>query len=69
MALILNAISATSMFVFGVGIIYILLDSTVGRLAILASKFEWRGLQIKDFVFLLIGIVLILGFTSFYLPY
>ena len=69
MALILNAISATSAFLFGVGIIYIFLDSTVGRLAFLQSKFEWHGLQVKDFIFLLIGIIVIISFTSFYLPY
>lgn len=69
MALILNAISATSAFLFGVGIIYIFLDSTVGRLSILESEFEWRGLQVKDFAFLLIGIIVIIRYTSFYLPY
>lgn len=67
--MILNTLSAASAFLFGVGIIYLLLDNTIGRLPILHSKFEWRGLQIKDFVFLAIGAGVILGFTSFYLPY
>ena len=67
--MILNILSAAIAFLFGVGMIYLLLDNTIGRLTILHSSFEWRGLQIKDFVFLAIAVGVILGFTSFYLPY
>jgi hypothetical protein len=69
MTIILNAISATAAFLFGVGVIYILLERMVGRLKILHSKFDLYGLQVKDFAFLAIGSFLILAFTSLVLPY
>lgn len=66
---ILNFISAAAAFIFGVGVIYIFLDATIGKLKFLHSKFEWYGLQVKDFVFLVISGFVILSFTSVVLPY
>ena len=65
---ILNSISATSAFLFGVGIIYIFLDATVGRIPWLHSKFEWRGLEIKDFAFLAVALVC-MYYSDLVLPY
>lgn len=69
MSAILNIVSVVAAFVFGTGIIYVLLDATVGKLKFLNSKFEWNGFQPKDFVFLFIGAFIILFFTSFVTPY
>jgi len=69
MNIILNSISVAAAFIFGVGIIYILLDTTIGRLRVLNSNFEWYGLQIKDFAFLAIGTLTILSSVSFVTPY
>lgn len=65
----LNVISSLLAFTFGTGVIYLIFHYTIGRLKFLDSKFEWNGLQIKDFVFLGIGAFIILFFFSFYLPY
>jgi len=69
MAIILNTISVTESFFFGAGIIYILLDATVGRLKILHSKFVWCGLQVKDFALVAVSIITILSLVNFVLPY
>lgn len=66
---LLNAISVAAAFVFGVGVIYFALDYTVGRLKFLRSKFEWYGLQVKDFAFLIVAASLLLMLVSFYMPY
>jgi hypothetical protein len=54
---------------FGVGIIYLVLDTTIGKIKVFRSKFEWHGLQIKDFVFLIIAIVILLTFFEIKQPY
>ena len=69
MDMILNTISATAAFLFGVGIIYIALDITLGRLKILHSKFMWHGLQVKDFAFIAVRVITILSFINLVLPY
>lgn len=66
---LLNYISASVAFLFGVGIIYWFLDVTIGRIKAFNSKFEWNGLQIKDFVFLATSAIFILSNFSFYKPY
>lgn len=66
---ILNVISTAAAFVFGVGIIYLVFDATVGKLKILHSKFEWNGLQFKDFAFLIIAAIILLSLFSFIQPY
>lgn len=66
---ILNLISILSAFTFGVGFLYFILDATIGKLEILNSDKDWYGLQIKDFVFLLISVIIILSFFDFYKPY
>ena len=66
---ILNTVSVAAAFVFGVGGLYIILDSTIGRLKFLKSKFEWNGLQIKDFVFLAVAATILLTCCSFVKPY
>ena len=66
---LVNAISILASFVFGTGFIYVLLDFTVGRLRFLNLSFEWNGLQIKDFVFLGIGVFIVLFFATFVVPF
>ena len=65
----MNLVSVIAAFLFGTGIIYLSLDATIGKLKFLNSKFEWNGLQIKDFFFLAIAVIVILSFFSFYKPY
>lgn len=69
MAGVLNIISVSAAFIFGAGLIYIVLDSTIGRIKFLRSKFEWHGLQVKDFVFFGISIIVLLTCCSFIKPY
>jgi len=69
MANILNLISIVSAFVFGAGVLYWIMDITIGRIKILHSQFEWHGLQVKDFIFLAVSVFLILFFFDFYKPY
>ncbi len=69
MSAVLNLISVTSAFLFAVGIIYCIFDLTIGKIKIFNSSFIWHGLQIKDFIFLFISIILIFKFTNFYRPY
>lgn len=66
---VLNIFSVLSAFIFGVGILYCVLDVTVGKLKLLHSDREWNGLQIKDAVFLLLSAIALLLFTDFYQPY
>lgn len=69
MTTFLNLISVMSAFIFGVGILYWILDITVGKLKFLHSDKEWLGLQVKDAVFFTISIILLLKYTDFYKPY
>jgi hypothetical protein len=69
MNIILNSISATAAFLLGVGIIYILLDTTVGRLKILQSRFAWYGIPVKDYALIAISVFTILSWVPFVLPY
>lgn len=69
MNIILNFISVLSAFIFGVGILYWLMDETVGKVKFLNSEKEWNGLQIKDFIFLLFSIVILISLFDFYKPY
>lgn len=64
MGSIINIISILSASVFGVGMVYIILDSTIGRVKILSSEFEWHGLQIKDFVFLGLSVLIFIVFLK-----
>ena len=66
---ILNLISTSGAFIFGVGIIYVVLDVTIGRVKLLHSKYEWNGLQVKDFTFLLIAALFLLLKFDFYHPF
>jgi len=66
---ILNFVSIISAFIFGVGFLYIIFDLTIGKIKITQSKFEWNGLQIKDFIFLAISAIIILSFFDFVKPY
>lgn len=65
----LNIISVTSAFIFGVGVLYLALDATFGKLKFIHSKLEWNGLQVKDFAFLIIAICILLSFFNFIQPY
>ncbi len=68
MGIIINIVSIMSAFGFGVGCLYLIMDVTIGRIKIFHSKFEWRGLQIKDFIFLIIAVVFLLSNFSFVRP-
>lgn len=69
MSLLLNFISTGAALLFGIGLIYTILDETIGRIRIIQSKFEWNGLQIKDFVFLIISSIILLGNYTFIRPF
>lgn len=69
MKTLLNIVSTVSAFGFGVGCLYMLMDATVGRLKILKSKFEWYGLQIKDIIFLILSILIMVFCFSIIAPY
>jgi len=69
MATLFNIISVASAFVFGVGLMYWVMDVTIGRLKFLHSEKEWNGLQLKDFIFILFSAVLLLSIFDFYKPY
>lgn len=68
MKTVINIVSIVSAFGFGVGCLYLLMDVTIGRIKIFHSKFEWMGLQIKDFVFLIVAVVLVLYSFLFVRP-
>jgi hypothetical protein len=69
MILLLNLISTAAALLFGIGLIYTILDETIGRIRIIQSKFEWNGLQIKDFIFLIISSIILLGNFTFIHPF
>ena len=69
MGTILNFISVASAFVFGVGILYWIMDISIGKLKFLHSKSEWLGLQVKDIIFFSIAVFVVLQFTTLYKPY
>lgn len=66
---ILNFISFVSAFIFGVGVLYWIMDITIGKLKAIHSDKEWNGLQAKDFVFLFLSAILLLSLFDFYKPY
>lgn len=65
----LNILSGLAAFFFGSGVIYLFLNYTIGKIKKFNSKFTWHGLQIKDLVFLIIAILLILLVFDFKKPY
>lgn len=69
MIYLLNNISSTIAFLFLTGLIYCILDFTVGKITFLKSKFEWNGLQIKDFVFFVISLFIMIVFFHPYPTY
>lgn len=69
MPTILNFISVVSALLFGVGILYWIMDVSIGKLKFLYSEREWHGLQYKDAVFLIVSLILILTTSTFYKPY
>jgi hypothetical protein len=66
---VVNIISIVCAFVFATGLVYWGLDLSVGRIKWFRSKFEWNGLQVKDFVFLALAAIVVLTFTTFVTPY
>jgi hypothetical protein len=63
MFLLLNIISIIATLIVIEGVIYFTLNSTIGRISYV-KKFEY-----KDVFFLCIGLILILFFFEFHLPY
>ena len=62
---IINIVSVIAAFGFGVGCLYLLMDTTIGRLKVFHSDSD---LQIKDLVFLVLAIVLLLSNFTFIRP-
>ena len=60
---LLNLISVVATFILIEGMVYFILNFTVGKIAVI------KRFQYKDLVFLLIGLILILKFFRFYLPH
>lgn len=69
MTQLLNAIAVIATFVACVGFIYIVLNSTIGRITILKNAVIADRIMVKDIVFIAIGAFLVLRFCTFYLPY
>ncbi len=69
MNILLNAISVTATFIVSVGLLWLILDNTVGRFKFMKSKRLWYGFQFKDFLFITLSTLFILCFFDFYLPY
>lgn len=69
MSIILNSISVTAAFVFGIGVIYFLLDYIFGNIKLIQSKNKWYGFQVKDLVMIIFAIVFILSTVNFVKPY
>lgn len=68
MSTIINVVSMISAFGFGVGCLYLLMDATIGRIKIFRSEFKLFGMQIKDFVFLILAVIFLLSNFSFVQP-
>lgn len=58
MKYLINEISVISAFGFATGIIYLILDCTIGGINIIKAKSEHFGFQIKEITFLIIAILL-----------
>ncbi|MDR6527435.1 hypothetical protein J2787_002827 [Chryseobacterium rhizosphaerae] len=69
MSTVFNLISVASAFMFGVGLLYWIMDATIGKLKFLHSDKEWNGMQYKDLIFILFSAVLLLSVFDFYKPY
>ncbi len=65
----LNLISIIAAFLFGTGILYLLMNATIGKLKILNSKFEWNGFQVKDFIFITAAAIILILTFDFVKPY
>lgn len=69
MNILLNTISVVATFIVSVGLIWLILDNTIGRFRFMKSTFNWYGFQVKDFIFISLSSLFILCFFDFYLPY
>lgn len=69
MSTVFNLISVVSAFIFGVGLLYWIMDVTIGKLKFLHSDKEWNGMQYKDLIFILFSAVILLSIFDFYKPY
>ncbi|GEM_PF-1408363 len=69
MNILLNTISVIATFIVSVGLLWLILDNTIGRFRFVKSTFNWHGFQVKDFIFISLSSLFILGFFDFYLPY
>ena len=65
---IINIVSVIAAFGFGVVCLYLLMDTTIGRLKVFHSDSDLFGFQIKDLVFLVLAIVLLLSNFTFIRP-
>jgi uncharacterized membrane protein YkgB len=66
---ILNSISVLTTFVTTVGIIYILLNESVGKIRGFRSISIGKNLLLKDILFLIVALLLIQRYVTFYKPW
>lgn len=65
---IINVVSVIAAFGFGVGCLYFIDGHNNGRLKVFHSDSDLFGFQIKDLVFLVLAIVLLLSNFTFIRP-
>ena len=66
---LLNTISIIATFIVAQGVIYFVLDMTMGKLSILNFEIVKSKIQVKQILFLLLGLYIFLFFFDFYLPW
>lgn len=68
MGAVLNIISVIATFIVAEGIIFSVLNLIFGRIKLL-NKRIYDGIRLKHIIFLLIGVIVILIFFEFNLPW
>lgn len=71
---LLNSISIIATFVTSIGIIYLLLNNTVGRIGKLREVVLFKAIQLKDVLFVTVALaiivtLLIFRIITFYKPW
>ena len=66
---LLNIISVLATLIVAQGVVYSLLNVVFGKIPIINIYLLKSKIQYKDIIFLLIGLIFILFFFDFYLPW
>lgn len=69
MKTILNSISQLSSIVFAVGIVYLILEATIGKIKKINHKKALLGVDVKDYIFLVAAIFIVIYFFDTIKPY